>query len=318
MTTRSVTIGLALGLLACSDQGGDTRTASTVEPPRTADLSYAPALSVPAYPEGQGPAVCVDETHNNFHTSVGTYLPFADVLGQDGYAVHRFTGVEGPKLEECDILVIADAQPPERADDPPTFSAEEVSALDAWVAAGGSLFLITDHMPDPGAIEALAASFGLEVHDGYVLEGSPDGPARPTVFRRDDGSLTDDPLLDGRSPEEAVTQVATFLGSAFRGPDGFRPLLVLGPGFLSWAPERYYEFEEDSPRIDVGGWSQGGVLEHGRGRVAIFGEAAMFTAQVFDEGRTLVGMNAPEALHNLRLLLNVMHWLGRLEDLPDG
>jgi hypothetical protein len=213
-------------------------------------------------------------------------------------------------------LVIADAQPPERADDPATFPAEEVAALNAWVESGGSLFLITDHMPDPGAVTGLAASFGFEVHDGYVFDGPPGGPARPTVFRREDGSLTDDPLLRGRGPDEVVSQVATFLGSAVRGPDGFRPLLVFGPGFQSWAPDRYYGFDEDSPRIDVEGWSQGGVLEYGRGRLSIFGEAAMFTAQIFDDGRTRVGVNAPEATHNLRLLVNVMHWLGRLDEPP--
>ena len=232
MTPRigSVALGLALGLMACSGEGGDTRTASTVEPPRTADLTYAPALARPAYPEGQGPTVCVDETHDNFHTSVGTYLPFANVLRRDGYEVRRFLGAEGPPLEDCAILVISDAQPPGRAEDPPTFADDEVSKLNAWVDSGGSLLLITDHLPDPGAIEALSASFGFEIHNGYVFEGSPEGPARPTVFRREGGSLTDDPLLEGRGPEEVVSQVATFLGSAVRGPVGFRPLLVFGPG----------------------------------------------------------------------------------------
>jgi len=63
--------------------------------------------------------------------------------------------------------------------------------------------------------------------------------------------------------------------------------LVFGPGAVSWAPEEYYGFKDDSPRLDVAGWSQGGVLEHGDGRLALFGEAAMFTAQVFDQGRTI-------------------------------
>ena len=54
------------------------------------------------------------------------------------------------------------------------------------------------------------------------------------------------------------------------------------------------------------------MLDHGQGRLAVFGEAAMFTAQIFDGGRTRVGMNAPEAPDNLRLLRNVMRWLSRL------
>ena len=94
--------------------------------------------------------------------------------------------------------------------------------------------------------------------------------------------------------------------------------MVFGPGFLSWATEEYYVFKNDTPRVRVTGWSQGGVLDYGAGRLAVFGEAAMFTAQIFDRGRRRAGMNAPEAPHNLRLLLNVMHWLSRLEENHNG
>jgi len=302
---------LAVALTACAGDAGNGQTASTVEPTRTAELLYEPEIADPAYVGGQGPMVCVDETHNNFHTSVGTYLPFARVLRRDGYQVRRFTEGGTAALESCDVLVVADAQPPAEAGDPPTFSAEEVAALGDWVEAGGSLFLITDHQPDPGAIEQLAAVFGVETHNGYVLNGPPSNPGGPIIFRLEDGTLQDDPLLHGRGPQEVVTEAATFLGAALRGGEGFRPLLVFGPGFLSWAPAEYYQFKADTPTVEVAGWSQGGVVEHGAGRVAVFGEAAMFTAQVFPGGAR-VGLNAPEAPHNLRLLLNVMHWLSRL------
>ena len=302
---------MAIALTACSGGSSDGQTASTVEPPRTVDTSYEPEIRDPAYAEGRGPVVCVDETHNNFHTIVGTYLPFADALRSDGYDVRRFTEGGITDLGGCAVFVVADAQPPARAGDPPTFSSDEVTMLNGWVEAGGALFLITDHEPDPRAIEELAASFGVEVHNGYVLNGPPEAPQGPIVFRAQDGTLRDDPVLHGRGPRDEVTRVATFLGSALRGGDDFRPLLVFGPGFVSWAPEEYYQFEEDTPRVDVEGWSQGGVLEYGEGRVAVFGEAAMFTAQVFDGGRTRAGMNVPGAAHNLSLLLNVMRWLSR-------
>ena len=54
---------------------------------------------------------------------------------------------------------------------------------------------------------------------------------------------------------------------------------------------------------------QGAVLEQGRGRVAVFGEAAMFSAQVSGPSRRPMGMNAPHAGENPRFLLNLMHWL---------
>ena len=80
-------------------------------------------------------------------------------------------------------------------------------------------------------------------------------------------------------------------------------------------PVEYWEFPEGTPTQDVSGWSQGGVGKHGEGRVAFFGEAAMFTAQVFAQGSVRAGMNAPEARDNLQLLLNVMRWLAGI--LPD-
>jgi hypothetical protein len=42
----------------------------------------------------------------------------------------------------------------------------------------------------------------------------------------------------------------------------------------------------------------------------VFGEAAMFTAQVAGPDRVPVGMSSPHAPQNARYLLNVLHWLG--------
>jgi hypothetical protein len=55
----------------------------------------------------------------------------------------------------------------------------------------------------------------------------------------------------------------------------------------------------------------------GKGRVAVFGEAAMFSAQLGGPNRIPVGMNSPDADQNYRLLLNVMHWLTRAKGMPD-
>lgn len=307
---------LAGPLWSCADG----QVASTVEPPRTVDESFNPVLADPAFATGEGPVVCVDEAHNNFHTADGTYRPFARVLEADGYDVRRFIEPPSPVgLEDCRILVVADAQPPARPGDPPTFPQEEVRILSEWVRGGGALFLITDHLPDPGAIADLASAFGIEVHNGYVLNGGDEGLERPLVFHMADGTLTDDPLLGGGegvsevSPGSRIGQVATFTGAALRGNPPFRPLLVFGPGRQSWTPKEYWVFEEDTPRVDVSGWSQGGVQEFGSGRLAVFGEAAMFTAQVFDGGRVRAGMNAPEAAGNLLLLRRIVRWLAGSE-----
>jgi len=181
-------------------------------------------------------------------------------------------------------------------------------------AEGGALFVITDHMPDPGAIKDLAFSFGIEVSNGYVMKGPPPGRAGPTLFRKTDGSLADHPLTKGRGSGEHVRRVATFAGSAFRCEEGFQPLLILGEGFRSWMPEEYNKFPPGTPNIDVAGWYKGGVRTYGEGRIAFFAEAAMFTAQIFANGRVKAGMNHPLGQDNARLLLNILHLLSGIKD----
>lgn len=184
--------------------------------------------------------------------------------------------------------------------------------MNGWVRRGGCLFLITDHLPDPGAIDKLANSFGVQVNNGYVLNGYFSGGERPIIFKRSDGSLRDHPITNGRNPSEKIHSVATFTGSAFKTGPGFQPILVLGPNRRSWMPKEYWKFPQDTPSINVEGWFQGAVSEFGEGKIAFFAEAAMFSAQIFDQGKSLFGMNNPLAKDNVQHLLNVMHWLSDL------
>jgi hypothetical protein len=289
------------------------QTASKVEPPRTADMTFNPEIEKPAFAVGQGPVVQIDEAHNNFHTAVGTYLPFAKLLERDGFVITRGkTKISPESLRTCRIYVISDAQPPSKKGDPPTFSQDEIEILTDWVKRGGSLFLITDHMPDPAAIEKLASSFGIEVNNGYVLNNHFSEAETPMVFERSDNSLANHPITNGRNHSETVQSVATFTGSAFKTDSGFLPILILKPDKRYWMPKKLYDFRADTPYVNVSGWFQGAVSNFGQGKIAIFSEAAMFTAQIFDLGKIHVGMNHPLAEDNAQLLLNVLHWLSDL------
>ena len=126
------------------------------------DLAYKPPLPRPAYESGNGPRVAIDEAHHNFHTANGRYKPFADLLRRDGY---RVDGLGKPllsdSLEGADVLVIANALNERNVEDwslptPSGLMADEIAAVRAWVEKGGSLFLIADHMPFPGAASDLA------------------------------------------------------------------------------------------------------------------------------------------------------------------
>jgi hypothetical protein len=55
---------------------------------------------------------------------------------------------------------------------------------------------------------------------------------------------------------------------------------------------------------------QGAALSVGKGRVAVFGEAAMFTAQTDDaDPKIKTGFSAPGAESNKQFALNVARWL---------
>jgi hypothetical protein len=74
-------------------------------------------------------------------------------------------------------------------------------------------------------------------------------------------------------------------------------------------PRIAWQFTDSTPQRPVGGWLQGATNRIGRGRVAVFGEAAMFSAQVQGAARRPMGMNAPMAEQNAQFVLNVLHWL---------
>lgn len=286
---------------------------------QVADTTFQPPIPHPTYETGKGPRVVIDGAHHNFHTADGRYLPFASLLRRDGYVVRDGKDVFSRKtLAGIDILVISNALAERNANTenwtlptPSAFTEAEIATVRKWVSDGGSLLLIADHMPLAGAAEKLGAAFGIRWNNGFALDENHPGPL---IFRRDTGALAVHPVTDGRNPDERVDSVVTFTGSAFQGDSNTRPLLTLQGSVVSLMPSTAWEFTAETPRLPVAGWLQGAVRRCGRGRVAVFGEAAMFTAQLAGPQKTPVGMNAPVAPHNARFLLNVMHWLSGLLD----
>jgi hypothetical protein len=185
------------------------------------------------------------------------------------------------------------------------FSDDEVRDVHDWVRRGGALLLIVDHMPAPGAIENLASAFGAHWSNGYAQDPSSGGLI---VFKRSDGSLGEHAITNGRNSAERIDQVATFAGSAFQA-FGAQPLLTFKGEAVSWLPTTAGNLVPGTPSVSVKDWQQGAVLTLGKGRVALFGEAAMFTAQRVGPNREPMGMNARNASQNQQFLLNVMHWL---------
>ncbi len=288
---------------------------------QVADSAFAPPIASPAYAPGSGPTVLIDEAHFNFHTESGRYEPFAALLRRDGYVVRASSRpFSQESLRGAAILVIANALAERnrlRGDStdwglptPSAFTPEEIAAVRDWVNHGGALLLIADHMPFGGAAADLAAAFGAHFSNAFAFDGAVGRGL--IVFRRSDGSLRDHPITDGRGPAERVDSVATFTGQAFVAEGD--PLLVFGPTVVAYLPERAWQFSPATPRESATGRFQGVVRRFGAGRVALFGEAAMFSAQLAGPQRQPMGMNAPVAGQNARFALNVLHWLSGLLD----
>lgn len=280
------------------------------------DTTYHPNIHDPAYEQGSGPVIYIDEGHNNWHTMSRRYKPFSSLLARDGYVVKPYTGIfDKNKLEEGKILVISNALSEDVEDytipEPSAFSPDEINILAEWVANGGSLFLIADHMPMADASKDLAAAFGFKFTNGFVFDTVGRGVA---FFKLEDKTLVESIITEGRDPAEKVNEVVTFTGQAFQVPDDARSILTFNDAFENYLPDTAWVFDETTIKQNVNGWSQGAITEFGKGKVAVFGEAAMFTAQLAGPEKRKGGMNSDFASQNFQFLLNIIHWLdGMLE-----
>ena len=269
------------------------------------DTTGIPEVEDPVYEMGKGPVICIDAAHNNFHRLDTGFAPFALLLQKDGYRFKSSDNIfENGVPENCRIFVIANAQHESNLGNwtlpvANAFSEKEVSIIKKWVSEGGSLFLIADHMPFPGAANDLAAAFGFVFNNGFAMKRQQTWP--PAVFRKSDKTLEPSEFTNG------IDSVATYTGQAFKIPDQAVPVLTFGDDHFTLMPDTAWQFSADTPQHSVEGWSQGAIMEFGQGRLAVFGEAAMFTSQT--AGNRRVGFTDPNAPQNAQFLLNIIHWL---------
>ncbi|QJR80350.1 DUF4350 domain-containing protein [Alteromonas pelagimontana] len=306
------------GASACSYIAQETQVADPDFTPKNVHRTFSE----------NSPVVYVDEAHHNLLTKSGRYMPFTKVLESDGYTVKpNKKDFTFERLKQVDILVIANALDKERHDWSPPFKealkTTEVSAVKQWVSDGGALFLVADHTPFPQIIGKLTATFGFVFSNGHV------GNA---VFRTTDNTLANHSITQGTSQHNElgmegfmsslmqgatkhashsgrITKVRAFGGAAFKAPDDAISLLTLGAGATSITPVITFDINADTPRVAVEGWSQGAILEVGKGRIAVFAEGMMFSSQLDTKTGKRYGLSSNGAEQNEAFLLNVMHWL---------
>jgi len=282
------------------------------KPKENIDPDFNPIINNPAFPKAKGPYVFIDAGHNNYHTMDDGYKPFAALLQKDGFQVFAHEGeFTSLSLESVDILVIVN--PIHRSNieswmlpTPSAFTLIEILTLNEWVKAGGALWLISDHMPIPGAAEKLASSFGFNFMNGFAHNAS---KKRHIRFSRENNTLNDHVITNGNNSEEKINAVYTYTGHAFQIPAQATSLLEFEPNSFSLNPNTAFEFDATTPKVNIGGWSQAAARPYGDGKLFVQGEAGMFIASLSEKDQRKIGMNSPLAPDNAQFALNIIRWL---------
>jgi hypothetical protein len=281
-----------------------------------ADSTFHYSGSSPMYKNGQGTVITLDEAHLNYHTLSGRYYTFGRLLEQDGYTVTAGrSSFDSAYLTTIKILVIANALPDTSDWTLPTksaFTTAEINELQKWVKNGGSLFLIADHMPFPGAYSQLGLAFGFNFINSFALRKD----KKPEMFSRQLRNFTSNKITNGRNKSEQVDSIRIFGGSAFLAPASATIISKLDDSYNIFLPTKSEKLsatriDDTTPVLSGLGLTNGAFMEYGSGRIVVFCEAALFSAQLQGTERRKMGMNNPQARQNPQFLLNIIHWLDR-------
>ncbi|QQT24566.1 hypothetical protein [Sphingobacterium spiritivorum] len=278
---------------------------------QVADEQFSYPITAPRYRVGNGPLALFDEAHHNSVTLKGTYAAFSNLLIADGYRLLSTKDkISSDRLSDAKIYISVNAMfDPENWNLKPhsAFSEQEIEILRQWVYAGGSLFLVTDHMPCGGSVQALAATFGIQVVNGFALRK--DG--RPEIFSRDRKSLLSNEITN--TSGEEIDSIMCWGGTGFLVPSSAHVISMLNEEYDIYLPDDVNKIKrsvpDNIPRLSATGFVNGAYLRFGKGRVVIFGDAAPFSAQLQGIKSEKRGMNHPSAKQNAQFLLNIVHWL---------
>lgn len=285
---------------------------------QSADPAFVATVVHPAYTKNF-PRVFFDEAHNNFHTVAGRSKPFTDLISNDGY--HVVAGRKSFTKESLDtfkVLISVDALGAEDVDDEgadrSAFTESECAVVRDWVKAGGALLLISDPRPFAGATANLAKEFGVEMSGNFTKDAANAENDRPDfiVYAREQHSLLDSPITQGRDDSEKLNRVIVFAGQSLKGPEGSVAFLQLADSAVESSGEQAPAADGPLPQIAAKGRAQGLAFRFGKGRVVVVGDADMLSALLGGAaGKEAIGMSYP-GVDNRQLVLNIMHWLSGL------
>ena len=167
-----------------------------------------------------------------------------------------------------------------------------------------------DHHQFAGAAEELAKEFGIILYNGHAQ--SMDTIRYQVYFHRADKTLSSNVITNGRDVTEKIDSIITFSGSAMKLSYDASPIITFDDSWFQWLPETAWDFNNIEPE-SISGFSQGALMKFGKGKIVIFADANMFSAQDTDWGGRM-GFIDPNAKYNHKLLLNIVHYLDGLLD----
>jgi hypothetical protein len=214
------------------------------------------------------------------------YFCLADFL-EHYYRVERNRSEITPALlADCDLLILKTPTSP--------FTADEIEAIERFVARGGGLFLIGDHTNVFGTstfLNSIARRFGLH----FNLDATYDLPTGGlTLYRRP--PLLPHPIVQRLPPFLFGTSCTLGVSPGAQVPINGYALRVAGHDYST---PSFFTARTDGPFIGFGMFPQLAAVKHQRGRVAAFSDSTVFSNfWMFVPGK-------PE------LLLGCTDWLNR-------
>jgi len=276
------------------------------------DPSWSFENAEPAWTAGAGPLVAFSRRHSGFVAN-RSHEPLAQLAASDGM---RTTVIDGVEPGEAKVLVLINNYRPDwrefPAMDPPSaFSDAEIDRVRNWVEGGGALLILADHAPLGGGASKLAAAFGFTFLNGHVAEdrSAEAGYAHVNLdFRPGSGLATNHPVTDGATGRKPIQKFHAFGGQAFIPAAGATTLLAIPQGWSAILAFDVHRNLGSELKIDASGMAQGAAMEFGKGRVAIFGEAGGFSAQLMP-GDVRMGFNTAEGAENPEFVVALLRWL---------
>lgn len=141
--------------------------------------------------------VLFEESHGASWLATISYLGFAKYLTSNGYTVYWMETFYASLVNRSHVLVICDGAA--------NYTASELQAIKAFVAAGGGLLIIGGYGASGTQVDPICNQFGLDLHDTYYLRDSDDNEGSINNVVYSGTNIRTHPIMTGIQRIEVYT-----------------------------------------------------------------------------------------------------------------